>query len=211
MKNINHQKKYWINSKIVKSYIKDNSKFDNKLSISAWKLILKKTKNLKSILECGSNIGRNVEILKKINKNFKISIIQISPIAYKIIINKFSLDKKFNGLITENNFEKNSFDLVFTMGVLIHIKPDHLLDNMKKIFSMSKKYILIGEYFNKTPVSIKYRNKQDLLFKNDFGKIFLENFKVKLLDYGFLWGKIYDTAGFDDVTWWLFEKKKTKY
>ena len=74
--------------------------------------------------------------------------------------------------------------------------------------SMSKKYILIGEYFNRTPVSIKYRNKQDLLFKNDFGKIFLENYKVKLLDYGFLWGKIYDTAGFDDVTWWLFEKKK---
>ena len=66
--NTNHQKKYWIKSKVIKSYIKDNSKFDNKLSISAWKSILKKTKNLKSILECGSNIGRNVEILKKINK-----------------------------------------------------------------------------------------------------------------------------------------------
>jgi hypothetical protein len=167
----------------------------------------KKTKNLKSILECGSNIGKNVEILKKINKNLKISIIEVSPIVFNIIINKFSLEKKFNGLITENNFKKNSFNLVFTMGVLIHVKPDHLLDNMKKIFSMLKKYILIGEYFNRTPVSIKYRNKQDLLFKNDFGKIFLENFKVKLLDYGFLWGKIYDTAGFDDVTWWLFEKK----
>ena len=77
---------------------------------------------------------------------------------------------------------------------------------MEKIFSLSKKYILIGEYFNRTPVSIKYRNKKDLLFKNDFGKIFIENFKVKLLDCGFLWGKIYDSAGFDDITWWLFEK-----
>lgn len=35
MKNINHQKKYWTKSKVIKSYIKDNSKFDNKLSISA--------------------------------------------------------------------------------------------------------------------------------------------------------------------------------
>jgi len=65
MKLINHQKKYWGDTKVIKSYIKDNSKFDKKLSISAWQLILKKTKNLKSILECGSNIGRNVEILKK--------------------------------------------------------------------------------------------------------------------------------------------------
>jgi len=60
---------------------------------------------------------------------------------------------------------------------------------------------LIGEYFNRTPVSIKYRNKQNLLFKNACGKIFLENFKVKLFDYSFLWGKIYDTAGFDHITW----------
>ena len=211
MKYIDQQKKYWINNRVTKSYIKDNIKFNKKLGTSAWKLILKKTKNVKSILECGCNIGRNLEILEKINKNFNFSIIEVSPIAYNIVINKFLLKNKFNGLITENNFNNNSCDLVFTMGVLIHIKPDYLIDNMEKIFSLSKKYILIGEYFNRTPVSIKYRNKQDLLFKNDFGKIFLENFKVKLLDYGFLWGKIYDTAGFDDVTWWLFEKKKTKY
>jgi len=44
MKNINHQKKYWSDNKAIKSYIKDNCKFDNKLSISAWKLILKKRK-----------------------------------------------------------------------------------------------------------------------------------------------------------------------
>jgi hypothetical protein len=35
-------------------------------------------------------------------------------------------------------------------------------------------------------------------------KYFSKNIKVKLLDYGFLWVKIYDAAGFHDVTWWLF-------
>ena len=40
----------------------------------------------------------------------------------------------------------------------------------------------------------------------DFGKLFLENFDVKVVDYGFLWGVEYDVAGFDDITWWLFEK-----
>ena len=50
MKYINHQKKYWIKNKVIKSYIKDNSRFDKKLSRSVWKLMLKRTKNLKSIL-----------------------------------------------------------------------------------------------------------------------------------------------------------------
>jgi hypothetical protein len=92
------------------------------------------------------------------------------------------------------------------MGVLIHIHPDDLLANMRKMFDYSNKYILIGEYFNRTPVMIEYQGQKDKLFKRDFGKLFIENFPVDLVDYGFLWGHIYDDAGFDDVTWWLFEK-----
>jgi len=207
MKHNNYQKKYWSKNTVINNYIEDNNKFDKKLSFSAWKLMLKKTKNIKNILECGSNIGRNVEVLKKINKKSNISIIEINKTAFKIVTNKFILDKKFNGSISECVFKINSFDLVFTMGVLIHIHPNDLLNSMKKIFSLSKKYVLIGEYFSRNPTSIIYRNKKDLLFKNDFGKIFIENFNVELLDYGFLWGKIYDKAGFDDITWWLFKKK----
>lgn len=102
---------------------------------------------------------------------------------------------------------KNKFDLVFTTGVLIHISPEHLLQNLEKIFNYSQKYILLGEYFNRTPVTIEYQNKKDKLFKRDFGKLFSQNFDVSLVDYGFLWGHIYDSAGFDDITWWLFKIK----
>lgn len=35
----------------------------------------------------------------------------------------------------------------------------------------------------------------------------MENVPVTLVDYGFLWGHLYDDAGFDDVIWWLFEKR----
>jgi hypothetical protein len=95
---------------------------------------------------------------------------------------------------------------VFTMGVLIHINPDQLLEHMSKMYGYSKKYILIGEYFNRIPISIEYQGEKEKLFKRDFGKLFIENFDVNLVDYGFLWGHIYDIAGFDDITWWLFEK-----
>jgi hypothetical protein len=77
---------------------------------------------------------------------------------------------------------------------------------MEKIYNYSRKYILLAEYFNRTPVMIEYQGRVNKLFKSDFGKLFIQNFKVNIIDYGFLWGKIYDNAGFDDITWWLFEK-----
>lgn len=57
------------------------------------------------------------------------------------------------------------------MGVLIHINPDQLLDHMQKMYQYSRKYILMGEYFNRTPTSIEYRGESDKLFKRDFGKL----------------------------------------
>ena len=59
---------------------------------------------------------------------------------------------------------------------------------MSKLYDYSNKYILNGEYFNRTPVIIEYQGQLNKLFKRDFGKLFSENFNVKLIDYGFLWG-----------------------
>jgi pseudaminic acid biosynthesis-associated methylase len=137
-----------------------------------------------------------------------LQIIEISPKAFDFVTNQYKIEKSFNGPILDSQFEKNTFDLTFTIGVLIHIHPDDLLQNMDKLFEYSNKYIVIGEYFNRTPVMIEYQGQLNKLFKLDFGKLFLENFNVKLVDYGFLWGHEYDKAGFDDITWWVFEKLK---
>ena len=77
---------------------------------------------------------------------------------------------------------------------------------MKSIYENSSKYILIAEYFNRTPVEIDYRGQSNMLFKRDFGKFFKENFECEVVDYGFLWGDEFDSAGFDDITFWLFKK-----
>lgn len=158
-------------------------------------------------LECGCNVGRNIEQIKLALPEAKPSIIEISEPAFKFVTARHDFKHAYNGPILDSNFEKVSFDLVFTMGVLIHINPDQLVEHMKIMYEYSRKYILIGEYFNRTPTTIEYQGEKDKLFKRDFGKLFLENFEVKLLDYGFLWGHVYDTAGFDDITWWLFEKR----
>ena len=167
--------------------------------------MLNKTNNIKNLLECGCNIGRNINFINNILPYTEKSVIEISSQALEIAKINNIIKNSFNGSIINAQF-KEKFDLVFTMGVLIHIHPQDLIKNMKKIFDLSKNYILIGEYFNRTPISLKYQGEDDKLFRNDFGKIFQTNFDVKLVDYGFLWGHIYDSAGFDDFTWWLFKK-----
>lgn len=202
---MNDQQKFWKKT-YSKDYMIKNENFDDDLGIDGWKKMLKNTTEINSLLECGCNIGRNIKFLNKVLPKSKKSIIEISKEAFRTVNERYDIDKSFNGCIVDSKFKSESFDLVFSSGVLIHIHPSDLLENMTKMFNYSRKYILIAEYFNRTPVMIEYQGEKDKLFKRDFGKMFIENFKVKLVDYGFLWGHIYDDGGFDDFTWWLFEK-----
>ena len=202
---MNEQQNFWAND-YAEDYIKKNSQFDRLLGTEVWQKMLAKTDEIESVLECGCNIGRNIGLLSEVLPMAKVSIIEISKPAFDFCTQHYEIDQAFNDSIEQVNFEK-TFNLVFVMGVLIHIYPDNLLKVMHKIYDFSNKYILLGEYFNRTPMMLKYQGKEDKLFKRDFGRLFIENFSVTLVDYGFLWGHIYDSAGFDDITWWLFEKK----
>ena len=202
---LNQQEQFWAKT-YASDYIKKNNSFDLKKGIEAWNKMSLQIPNIKNILECGCNIGKNLNCLNRVYPQAKKSIIEISKPAYDHVLKTYNVKNAYNGSIISSNFSLNSFDLVFTMGVLIHISPKNLIANMKKIFDYSNKYILIGEYFNRQPTTIIYQGLSNKLFKCDFGKIFINNFNVKLIDYGFLWGHLYDNAGFDDITWWLFEK-----
>jgi len=205
---MNPQELFWKNE-YAKSYINKNQEFDIKKGTEAWIKMLSQAEGVTSILECGCNIGRNISFLEQVLPAAEKSIIEISDQAFRVVTRKHKLKNAFHGTILDSEFKEN-FDLVFTMGVLIHIHPNNLKENMEKIFQHSKKFILLGEYFNRTPLSIEYQGQKDRLFKRDFGKFFLESFNVSLVDYGFLWGHVYDQAGFDDITWWLFAKKGEK-
>ncbi len=202
---MNEQQNFGAND-YAQEYIRKNSEFDQELGVEAWRKMLAHAEGIGSILECGCNIGRNIGFLDAVLPSATKSVIEISKPAFDFVTRRYKLDQAFNGAIAASNFT-GQFDLVFTIGVLIHIHPDDLLANMAKMFDYSGKYILMGEYFNRTPTMIEYQGKKDRLFKRDFGKLFIENFPVDLVEYGFLWGHVYDRAGFDDITWWLFRKR----
>jgi pseudaminic acid biosynthesis-associated methylase len=201
---MNDQQRFWA-EEYASDYIRKNSEFDPVLGAEGWKKMLAKADAVESILECGCNIGRNIRFLNSTHPSARKSIVEISRPAFDFVCSKYKIEHAFNGAIVDSRFPQ-TFDLVFTTGVLIHIHPNDLLANMRQIFNHSHRYVLIGEYFNRTPMMIEYQGQSDRLFKCDFGKLFTENFSANLIDYGFLWGHIYDAAGFDDITWWLFEK-----
>tara|TARA_B100000579_G_scaffold437771_1_gene468913 strand:- start:17198 stop:17830 length:633 start_codon:yes stop_codon:yes gene_type:complete len=210
MKFNSDQEKFWAED-YNEEYIKKNSNFDHKKGSEGWQKMLSSISpnNLNKYLECGCNIGRNLEQIKMLYPNLLPSVIDVNGAALDYVRKKYNPEKVFHGGIIDCDFDNNSFDLVFTQGVLIHINPEQLLPTMKKMFELSSRYILMGEYFNRTPTSITYQGEEEKLFKRDFGKLFIENFDVTLVDYGFLWGHIYDLAGHDDITWWMFEKNKS--
>jgi pseudaminic acid biosynthesis-associated methylase len=203
---MNEQQDFWARV-YAEEYIAKNNTFDKALGCEAWRKMLAKAGPIRSILECGCNIGRNIRFLDEVEPKASKSIIEISEPAFDFVSRQHRLFHAHKGAIETSDFGGELFDLVFTTGVLIHIHPDDLLKNMEVMFRHSQRYVLIGEYFNRTPVMLEYRGEKNKLFKCDFGKLFIDNFQVNLIDYGFLWGWIYDDAGFDDVTWWLFEKQ----
>jgi pseudaminic acid biosynthesis-associated methylase len=192
------QEKFW-SSNWGNKYSDRNSKSNYKLF---FKKVLSKTKKVNSVYEIGTNVGLNLDSLKKIKSKIKTYGVELNTYAFKKCL------KKGHQVSNESIFNlkiKKKFDLVFTCGVLIHINPNRLNLTYSKIFNLSKKYILIAEYFNPTPVKVIYRNNKNKLFKRDFAKEIMNKYNLKLIDYGFLWkeDKRY-TA--DNFTWFLFKK-----
>ena len=196
------QEKFW-SSTFGNNYTNRN------LSIDRFKFIGKDLINnnvkVKSVIELGANIGLNLDIIKKIYPKIRICGVEINQKAFNILKMKYA---SVNTSILEYK-TKNTFDLVILSLVLIHQNPRFLHQIYKKIYNLSKKYIYISEYFNPTPIEVKYRGHKNKLFKRDFAKEIWSKFpKLKLINYGFRWSEdpFFEKNSCDNQTWFLFKK-----
>jgi pseudaminic acid biosynthesis-associated methylase len=97
-------------------------------------------------------------------------------------------------------------DFVFSKGVLIHIDPKLLDHAYEALYRTSKRYICVCEYYNPTPVEVKYRGYENKLFKRDFPGEMLERYAdLRLVDYGFVYHRD-PCFPQDDLSWFLMEK-----
>lgn len=155
-----------------------------------------------TVFELGANIGLNYLALKALLPHLKFTGLEVNRIAAD----------KLAGLGCESvnesihDFETSAtYDLVLSKGVLIHINPNLLGEVYEKLFRFSRRYILLIEYYNPTPVEINYRGHPERLFKRDFAGEMMDRFPgLKLIGCGFA----YHRSNFpqDDETWFLLEK-----
>jgi pseudaminic acid biosynthesis-associated methylase len=157
----------------------------------------------RSVLEVGCNVGGNLQWVAK----------DVAPEnVFGVDVNLKALGELHknapgvNGVHARGRdlpFRDRWFDLAFTMGVLIH-QPDATLPLvMAEIVRTSRRYVLCGEYFAESQVEVPYRGQSGALFKRNYGRIYQELFPELVLRKE---GKLTAAEGFDDVTYWLFEK-----
>lgn len=168
--------------------------------------ILSRTNNISSVLEFGSNVGLNLRSLYHLLPSSKLSAIEINNFAVEKLQEWGKLDNIYHQSILDFNSNGKTWDMALIKGVLIHINPDELETVYQKLYYSSNRYILIVEYYNPTPVEVKYRGHRGKLFKRDFAGEMLDQYQdLKIVDYGFVWhrDKVFPQ---DDATWFLLKK-----
>ncbi|MET0339216.1 MAG: pseudaminic acid biosynthesis-associated methylase [Caulobacter sp.] len=160
---------------------------------------------LGKILEVGTNQGLNLRVLPGLT-GAELWGIEPNASARELVVSEGVLpaERMLAGFGHEIPMADGAVDLAFTSGVLIHVDPSLLEQTMREIHRVSSKYILCIEYFASKPETISYRGEEGLLFKRDFGGMYLDLFPdLQVVDYGFFWKR---ATMIDDSTWWLFRK-----
>jgi len=128
------------------------------------------------ILEVGSNIGNQLLLLQRMGfKN--LYGIEINDFAIEFSKSRTKNIEIIQGSIFDIPFKDESFDLVFTAGVLIHIAPSDIKMAMQEVYRCAREYIWAYEYYAKKYTEIVYRTKKKLLWKADFPKLYLDFFR----------------------------------
>jgi len=127
------------------------------------------------ILEVGCNVGNQLLLLQE--QGFRnLAAVEIQSYAIE------TARRRLPGVIFKQAsaldvpFENESFDLVFTSGVLIHIAPEDLKRVMSEIHRCARRYIWGTEYFSAEPASVNYRGHDGLLWKMDYPRLYLSTF-----------------------------------
>jgi spore coat polysaccharide biosynthesis protein SpsF len=158
-----------------------------------------------SILEVGASVGINLRALLGLTDADLFAVEPNAGAREQLVADKVvPSERLFDAVATELPLDDGVVDLVFTSGVLIHVPPADLEAAYGEIHRVAARYILCMEYFSPILVEIPYRGHDGLLFKRDFGGMWLDLFPgLDPVANGFFWSR---TTGLDDLNWWLFRK-----
>lgn len=161
-----------------------------------------------SVLEVRANIGINLIGLRQaLGPKVRLGALEPNPSACEQLRSRkaLNLEEVIETDVNQIPLAGQSYDLVFTNGVLVHVPPTRLAMAMREIARVSGKYVLCSVYFSHLPVEVPYRGRTGMLWKRDFGQAYLEHCpNLKIHQYGFLWQV--EFSHFDNLNWWMFKK-----
>lgn len=167
---LTEQEEFW-RGEFGVSYTSRNKDIDWRARIPFWRDIIDRTK-ARSILEVGSNVGSNLKAIRAVNPMIAAWGCDINQAAIEeagddglSVVNASLFDLK-------TEWPDGGFDLVATVGVLIHVAPADLPRAMDSIISVSKRYALAVEYADETEVMVPYREHTERLWRRPFGKLY---------------------------------------
>lgn len=163
----------------------------------------------KSFIEIGAGNGQNLQAIHELydaeNKP-KLHAIEPNVIA-AVNITALGIAKTvLNMSIEEIDVSRDNrpvAEVAFTSGLLIHIHPDKLEAAMKRIVSLSSKYVVCLEYFAPECRELPYRGMDNALWANDFGSLYIDKFGLVCIGHYFFWKRV---TGLDNLTGWIFRK-----
>lgn len=133
------------------------------------------------ILEIGTNIGNQLFHLQSMGFT-NLYGIEIQDRAINYAKHRTDNLNIIKGDALDIPFKDGFFDLVFTHGVLIHISPNNIKQVLNEIHRVSNNYIWGLEYYAPIYTDLEYHGKKDIMWKTNFSKLYMDNFKdLKLI------------------------------
>jgi pseudaminic acid biosynthesis-associated methylase len=155
----------------------------------------------RSLLEVGCNLGANLRPLSIVAPALPLAGIDINATALAALHRAEPSARLARASGRALPFSDGTFDMVCTVGVLIHQPPELLPLVMEEVVRCSARYVLCAEYYAPETVEVPYRGQTRALFKGDFGGLYRDRFGLTIRDTTRLLG-----PGWDDVTFWMLEK-----
>jgi pseudaminic acid biosynthesis-associated methylase len=169
---LTEQEQFW-SGEFGRSYTERNANLNWRARVPFWRDIIDRTKPT-SILEVGCNIGSNMKAIRDVNPMISLWGCDINNAAIEEAGDAGLSVTEASLFDLKKGWPEGGFDLVATVGVLIHVSSEDLPRAMDSIISVSNRYVLAVEYADETEVEVAYRGHSERLWRRPFGRLYEE-------------------------------------
>jgi SAM-dependent methyltransferase len=136
--------RYWAN---LRDYHENNDVPEAGVERSRWVADVVEELSIRSLLEVGTNSGRNLQVIREVHADIRLAGIDVNPRAIGFAQSK-GLDIDFR-IADANRWTQppRSWDAILTMSVLDHI-PDEVIDTLAANFAGTASYVIAVELWD---------------------------------------------------------------